>query len=41
MDAVWRGHEVAWCTLLPFGVLSGEFDLVGEPDIDGSCYAAL
>lgn len=35
MDAVWRNDEYGQATLLPFGVLAGEFDLVGEEGADG------
>lgn len=35
MDPVWRKDEYGWCSLLPMGVLAGEFDLVGEEGPDG------
>jgi len=35
MDEVWRSDEYGAAALLPFGVLAGEFDLVGEEDADG------
>lgn len=35
MDAVWRTDEHGQSALLPFAVLAGEFDLVGEEDVEG------